>query len=121
MADPTRADAARADAALPTIRVAAVALIRHRHVLMVTARGRDVIYMPGGKIDRGENAPDAAIREAREEISVELDASSVAPLFTVTVQAHGEPAGLLRSRCRCSRRRHPTSRGHPPRSTRCTG
>ncbi|CAD5989415.1 NUDIX domain-containing protein [Agreia sp. COWG] len=95
MADPTRADAARADAALPTIRVAAVALIRHRHVLMVTARGRDVIYMPGGKIDRGENAPDAAIREAREEISVELDASSVAPLFTVTVQAHGEPAGRL--------------------------
>jgi 8-oxo-dGTP pyrophosphatase MutT (NUDIX family) len=82
-------------AELPTILVAAVALLRDRRVLMVTARGRDVIYMPGGKIDAGETAHDAAIREAREEVSVELDPSSVAELFTVTVQAHGEPEGRL--------------------------
>lgn len=82
-------------AELPTILVAAVALVRDRHVLMVTARGRDVIYMPGGKIDPGETAHDAALREAREEVSVELDPSSVAELFTVTVQAHGEPEGRL--------------------------
>ena len=62
---------------------------------MVTARGRDVIYMPGGKIDAGETAFDAAIREAREEISVDLDPTSVTELFTVTVQAHGEPDGRL--------------------------
>lgn len=82
-------------AELPTIRVAAVALVRDRRVLMVTARGRDVVYMPGGKIDAGETAFDAAIREAREEISVELDPSTVTELFTVTVQAHGEPDGRL--------------------------
>lgn len=82
-------------AELPTILVAAVALVRDRRVLMVTARGRDVIYMPGGKIDPGETARDAAIREAREEVSVELDPSSIAELFTVTVQAHGEPDGRL--------------------------
>jgi len=80
---------------LSTILVAAVALVRDRRVLMVTARGRDVIYMPGGKIDPGETAFDAAIREAREEVSVELDPASVAELFTVTVQAHGEPDGRL--------------------------
>jgi 8-oxo-dGTP pyrophosphatase MutT (NUDIX family) len=80
---------------LPTILVAAVALVRDRRVLMVTARGRDVIYMPGGKIDAGETAFDAAKREAREEISVELDPSSVVELFIVTVQAHGEPEGRL--------------------------
>ncbi|WP_228515937.1 NUDIX hydrolase [Agreia pratensis] len=85
----------RSMAELPTILVAAVALLRDRRVLMVTARGRDVIYMPGGKIDPGETAHDAAIREAREEISVELDPASVAELFTVTVQAHGEPDGRL--------------------------
>jgi 8-oxo-dGTP pyrophosphatase MutT (NUDIX family) len=82
-------------AELSTILVAAVALVRDRQVLMVTARGRDDIYMPGGKIDPGETAFDAAIREAREEVSVELDPTSVDELFTVTVQAHGEPDGRL--------------------------
>ena len=46
--------------ALPDIQVAAIALLRGRRVLMVTARGRDVIYMPGGKIDAGESAAEAA-------------------------------------------------------------
>ena len=45
--------------ALPHIQVAAIALLRGRRVLMVTARGRDVIYMPGGKIDAGESAAEA--------------------------------------------------------------
>ena len=80
---------------LPTIRVAALALVRERRVLMVTARGRDVIYMPGGKIDPGETAVEAVEREAFEEVSVRLEPGSAHPLFTVTVQAHGEPEGRL--------------------------
>jgi 8-oxo-dGTP pyrophosphatase MutT (NUDIX family) len=82
-------------APLPTIRVAALALVRERRVLMVTARARDVYYMPGGKIDPGETSADAVVREAFEEVSVHLDAATVHPLFTVTVQAHGEPEGRL--------------------------
>ena len=78
---------------LPPIRVAALALVRDRRVLMVTARGRDVHFMPGGKIDAGETAVEAVIREAYEEVSVKLDPASVDPLFVVTTQAHGEPEG----------------------------
>ena len=89
------ADAQAADAALPTIRVAALALIRNRRLLMVTARGRDVLYLPGGKIDEGETAAEAAAREAHEEVSIALDPAALEPLFTVTVQAHGEPLGRL--------------------------
>ena len=40
--------------------VSAVAVVRDRTVLMVTARGRDVYYMPGGKVDPGETAAEAA-------------------------------------------------------------
>ena len=84
-----------APAAHPDILVAAVALIRDRRVLMVTARGRDVWFMPGGKIDPGESETDAAAREAWEEVAVRLDPAALTPLFTVLIQAHGEPDGRL--------------------------
>ena len=79
----------------PDILVAAVALIRERRVLMVTARGRDVWFMPGGKIDPGETEADAAAREAWEEVAVRVDPVALVPLFTVLIQAHGEPDGRL--------------------------
>ena len=80
---------------LPDLLVAAIALVRERRVLMVTARDRDVYYMPGGKIDEGESAADAAAREAREEVALELDPATLDELFEVVVQAHGEPEGRL--------------------------
>lgn len=82
-------------AALPDILVAAIALIRDRRVLMVTARGRDVIYMPGGKIDVGESAAEGAAREAWEEVELQLDPAALTEMFTVVIQAHGEPDGRL--------------------------
>lgn len=78
---------------LADIDVAAVAIIRNRRMLMVTARGRDVFYLPGGKVDPGESASDAAARETREEVAVDLVFGSVRELFTVVTQAHGEPDG----------------------------
>ena len=62
---------------------------------MVTARARDVYFMPGGKIDAGETPAEAAVREAREEIAVSFEPAGEHPLFTVRVQAHGEPEGRL--------------------------
>ena len=78
---------------LPDLLVSAIALVRDRHVLMVTARGRDVHYMPGGKIDPGETAAEAAAREAFEEVALDLDADELEELFEVRTLAHGEPEG----------------------------
>jgi len=80
---------------LPDLLVAAIAVVRDRRMLMVTARGRDVHYLPGGKIDPGETAPEAAAREASEEVALELDPGALEELFEVVVQAHGEPDGRL--------------------------
>ena len=80
---------------LPDLLVAAIALVRDRRVLMVTARDRDVYYMPGGKIDHGETAAEAAAREAGEEVALSLDPAGLEELFEVVVQAHGEPDGRL--------------------------
>lgn len=78
---------------LPPLLVSAVAVIRDRRVLMVTARGREVYYMPGGKIDPGETAAEAAAREAFEEVSLRLHPAKLVELFEVRTQAHGEPVG----------------------------
>jgi len=80
---------------LPDLLVAAIALVRDRRVLMVTARDREVYYMPGGKIDHGETAAEAAAREALEEVALVLDPAELDELFEVVVQAHGEPDGRL--------------------------
>lgn len=80
---------------MPPLLVSAVAVVRDRRVLMVTARGREVYYMPGGKIDAGESAAEAAAREAREEVSLVLDPAGLTELFEVRTQAHGEPDGRM--------------------------
>lgn len=80
---------------LPDLLVSAIALVRDRKVLMVTARDREVYYMPGGKIDAGETPAEAAAREAREEVALELDPAALDELFEVVTQAHGEPDGRL--------------------------
>ena len=77
----------------PDLHVAAIALVRDRRVLMVTARDRDVHYMPGGKIDPGETPAEAAAREAHEEVGVELDPAALAEAFTVRELAHGQAEG----------------------------
>jgi ADP-ribose pyrophosphatase YjhB (NUDIX family) len=83
------------DGGMDPIIVSALALVRDRRLLMVTARDRDVLYLPGGKVEAGETAEAAVVREAREEVSVRLTPESVRRLFTVTEQAHGEPDGRL--------------------------
>lgn len=77
------------------INVAALILIRSRKILMVTARGRDVIYLPGGKINSQETPMAALLRECLEELSIKLNPNYVRDLFSVEAQAHGEPEGCL--------------------------
>ncbi|GAA1057817.1 hypothetical protein GCM10017608_02190 [Agromyces luteolus] len=78
---------------LPDLHVAAIALVRDRRVLMVTARGRDVHYMPGGKLDAGETPAEAAAREALEEVGLVLDPARLVEAFTVRELAHGQGEG----------------------------
>ena len=73
--------------------VSAVAVVRDRSVLMVTAREREVYYMPGGKVDPGETAAEAAAREAFEEVALQFTPDDLEELFEVRTQAHGEPDG----------------------------
>jgi ADP-ribose pyrophosphatase YjhB (NUDIX family) len=63
-------------------------------MLAVRARGRDLLYLPGGKCEPGEGHRAALSREVREELGVELLPASVHRLGVVEAPAHDHPDGV---------------------------
>jgi 8-oxo-dGTP pyrophosphatase MutT (NUDIX family) len=61
-------------------------------VLAVRSRGRDLLYLPGGKREPGEDDWSALSREVREELALELDRGSFRKLGVIRAAAHDQPA-----------------------------
>ena len=74
-------------------------------MLAVRARGRDLLYLPGGKREPGEDDFTAVSREVREELGVELTAASLRSLGVVEAPAHDQPDGV-RVRMACFTAEH---------------
>jgi 8-oxo-dGTP diphosphatase len=62
-------------------------------MLAVRARGRDLLYLPGGKRRPGESDWAALSREVLEEVGVELRPGTLRPLGVVEAPAHDHPDG----------------------------
>ncbi|MDL4818788.1 NUDIX hydrolase [Actinomadura opuntiae] len=60
-------------------------------LLTVRSRGRDLLYLPGGKREPGEDDWAALSREVREELGVELDRASLRGLGVIRAPAHDQP------------------------------
>ncbi|MEU5989603.1 NUDIX domain-containing protein [Spirillospora sp. NPDC047418] len=60
-------------------------------MLAVRSRGRDLLYLPGGKREPGEDDWSALSREVREELAVELDRASFRELGVIWAPAHDQP------------------------------
>jgi 8-oxo-dGTP pyrophosphatase MutT (NUDIX family) len=60
-------------------------------MLAVRSRGRDLLYLPGGKREPGEDDWSALSREVREELALELDRASFRELGVVWAPAHDQP------------------------------
>lgn len=75
--------------------LAAVCLLRGRTCLNVRKRGADHVILPGGKIEPGETALGAALRETREEVSIDLDPGDLVHLGTFEAPAaNGDAEGI---------------------------
>jgi 8-oxo-dGTP diphosphatase len=75
--------------------VAAVALVRDGHVLTVRKRGTERFMLVGGKLEPGESARDAALRETYEEVGLEIGSATLLGEFLS--EAANEPDHTLHS------------------------
>src|SRR5690606_1460904 len=78
-----------------TIVVSAVALVRDGAVLTVRKNGTSRFMLVGGKPEPGESAYDCAVRETREEVSLEL--RDLVLLGEFESEAANEPGHRLHS------------------------
>ena len=75
--------------------VAAVALVRDGHVLTVRKRGTERFMLVGGKLEPGESARDAALRETWEEVGLRIEEATLLGEFHL--MAANEPDHTLHS------------------------
>jgi len=75
--------------------VAAVALVRDDCVLTVRKRGTQRFMLVGGKLEPGESALDAALRETYEEVGLRIDTATLIGEFFS--EAANEPDHTLHS------------------------
>lgn len=65
-----------------------------KKILSTRSKGKDKYYIPGGKREAGESDAEALIREVKEELSVDLDPSTLEYIRIFEAQADGKPDGI---------------------------
>lgn len=70
--------------------IAGVCFVRESHLLTVRKRGTTRFMLPGGKLDPGETAELAAVREVSEEIGLAVATSELQLLGVFEVEAANE-------------------------------
>jgi mutator protein MutT len=70
---------------------AAGIIIKDRKTLAVKSKGKPVYVQPGGKLEPGETAKEALVRELQEELMIDTDEDDFEYLGTFSADAANEP------------------------------
>jgi 8-oxo-dGTP diphosphatase len=80
----------------PVIRKAgAVLLDGHGNFLVTRTAGKNIFVAPGGKLEAGESAKEALVREMLEEVQVEIDAETVERIGSFKATAAGDETKIV--------------------------
>lgn len=77
---------------LPT---AGLVCVKGNQLLLAFSKNKQAWYLPGGKIDPGENSQQALIREIEEELSLVLQPKRLTFLTHIVAPAYGEKKNIL--------------------------
>lgn len=69
--------------------------LSNNKMLLAYSKNKKAWYLPGGKMDEGETAVEALVREVEEELSLTLSPGDLEYLLHVTAHAYGEPMDVI--------------------------
>jgi 8-oxo-dGTP pyrophosphatase MutT (NUDIX family) len=77
---------------LPT---AGLVIVNDGKLLLAFSKNKRAFYLPGGKVDAGETAIQALIREIREEMNIEIAANKLTFFMHISAPAFRESAEII--------------------------
>ena len=74
---------------------AGLVVTKNNQLLLAYNNNKNAWYLPGGKIDKGETAKEALIREVREELNIDLQPDKIENYKHISAPAYGESPELI--------------------------
>jgi 8-oxo-dGTP pyrophosphatase MutT (NUDIX family) len=72
------------------LQTAGLIVVKNRKLLLAFSNNKKAWYLPGGKVDAGESAVQALIRETEEELNIILDEKDLSFYYHISAPAFGE-------------------------------
>ena len=80
---------------MPALHTSGLVLINKNKALLALSKNKNAFYLPGGKVNKNENAKQALIREIEEELSCVLKDDRLKFYKHITAPAFGENANII--------------------------
>ncbi len=88
------------DEAVKKLNTAGLVVIENRRLLLAFSKRKEAFYLPGGKLDEGEDTVTALIREIQEELSISILPHELQWYCHISAPAYGEyPPIMMEQDC----------------------
>ncbi|MBN9300103.1 MAG: NUDIX domain-containing protein [Filimonas sp.] len=81
------------------LQTAGLIVVRNRQLLLAFSNNKRAWYLPGGKVDAGETAVQALIREIEEELNIILAEKDLTFYYHISAPAFGESGLQMEQDC----------------------